>query len=91
MQTLQLPCAADALSRTRTITVAGRTVGIARPGAVIADVQARDLSGDDAILAALISRVGEDKFIPDALRAAYAGALLAECRAMTERVRTGRR
>jgi len=79
------------LVKTRLITVNGRRVGIARLCDAIADVQARGLTRDDEIKAAVIRRVEETSFIPDPLRAAYADALLAECRVVTERAGRGAR
>ena len=84
----QTPCAADALFGTRTITVKGKTVGIAGLCDAIAGVQAMDLAGDEAVKEALVARVGEDNYIPAGLAHEYAEALLAEYR-RTEGHRTG--
>ncbi len=81
MRTTQSPCAADALFGTRAITVAGRTIGIARICDAIAAVQAMYLSGNEELKAALLREVGERNYIPESLRDAYGDALMEEYRA----------
>lgn len=78
MKTTLPPCAADALFGIRTITVNGRTVGIARLCDAIADVRAMGLTGNEPLKAALVARVGKDNYIPEKLSGEYAEALLAE-------------
>ena len=85
MRTTQSPCAADALFGTQTITVNGKTVGIARLCDAIADVRAMNLSGDAAVKAALLARVGGENYIPEKFSGEYADALLAEFRRNTEK------
>ncbi|MCX6687916.1 MAG: hypothetical protein NT112_06015 [Methanoregula sp.] len=72
------PCAADALFSIRRITVRGRVVGVAQLCDAISDVRARQLASDEEIKAALPHCVSGHNYIPDALRADYAGALLSE-------------
>ena len=72
------PCAADALFWLRRITVKGRSVGIARLCDATADVRVRRITGDEQIKTALPDCVSGYNYIPDALRADYAGALLSE-------------
>jgi hypothetical protein len=55
--TLLSPCAADALSGTRQITVAGKQVGITGLDAACATVDARGLTADTAITAELMRHV----------------------------------
>jgi len=74
----QSPCAADALFGIRKITIRGKSIGIARLCDAIAEVQARGLTNDEEIKTALIECVSRHNYIPDALRAEYAQALLAE-------------
>lgn len=81
MKDTRCPCVADALFGTKSVTVDGKTVGIARLCDAIAAVQAKDLSGDDGIKEALLKEVERENYIPDSLRAAYADALLSEYRA----------
>ncbi len=87
MKITQSPCAADALYGTRSITVNGKTVGIARLCDALADVRAMNPDGDDVIREALLARVGQENYIPEKLRGEYGDALLAEYRAAE---RTGR-
>jgi len=77
MKIAQCPCAADALFGTGTITVSGKTVGIARLCDALADVRAMDLTGENALREALVSRVGQDNYIPASLRREYDDALFA--------------
>jgi hypothetical protein len=74
----QSPCAADALFGIRKITVRGKSVGIARLCDAITEVQGRGLAREEEIKTALIECVSRHNYIPDALRAEYAQALLAE-------------
>jgi len=85
MKTTQSPCAADALFGTKTITVNGKAVGIARLCDAIADVRALGLSRDDDLKRALVVRVEKDNYIPEKLTTEYAEALLAEYRAASAR------
>jgi len=78
MKITQSPCAADALFGTKTITVNGKTVGIARLCDALADVRALGLTRDEELKEALLSRVGKDNYIPVGIRDQYAVALLAE-------------
>ncbi len=73
-----LPCAADALSGTRQLTVAGKRVGITGLDAAFAAVTARGLVGDAEIEAELMHRIRENNYIPPALADEYAAAMLAE-------------
>ena len=88
MRITQTPCAADALFGTKAITVNGKSVGIAGLCDALADVRAMDLTGDEAVKAVLVTRVGKDNYIPATLVREYADALLAEYRS-TEGHRTG--
>jgi hypothetical protein len=72
------PCAADALSGIRQLTVAGKQVGITSLDAAFAAVQARGLVGDAKISAELIRRLRESNYIPPAFVDEYAAAVLAE-------------
>ena len=72
------PCAADALSGIRKITVAGKPVGIAGLPAAFAAVDAKGLTRDAEIAAELMRRVENENYIPPALAGEYAAALLAE-------------
>jgi len=74
------PCAADALSGIRKITIAGKPVGIAGLPAAFAAVDAKGLTGDAEISAELMRRAGKENYIPPALAGEYAAALLAEYR-----------
>jgi hypothetical protein len=74
----QPPCAADALYGIRSITVRGRSVGVARLCDAITDVLARRLTSEEEIKAALLDCVSRHNYVPAALRAEYAQALLAE-------------
>ena len=74
----QSPCAADALFGIRKITVRGKSVGIARLYDTITEVQAWQLTSDEEIKAALLDCVSRHNYVPDALRAEYAQALLSE-------------
>lgn len=85
MQDTKTPCAADALFGTKTITVDGKTVGIARLCDAIADVRAMNLSGDAAVKAALLTRVRQENYIPEKLSGEYADALLAEYQRTAEK------
>ena len=78
MKTTQSPCSADALFGTKTVTVAGKAVGIAGLCDAIADVRAMALDRNDALKAALLARVAEENYIPETLAGEYAEALLAE-------------
>lgn len=80
MKITQSPCVADALFGTKTITVNGKAVGIARLCDAIAEVHAMGLSRDDGVRTALLARVGQENYIPGKLREEYADALLAEYR-----------
>lgn len=74
------PCAADALFSVKPITVNGKTVGIAGLCDAIAAVRARGLTGDAAIVAALLDEAEKCNFIPSPLRGEYGTALLDEYR-----------
>lgn len=85
MQDTKSPCAADALFGTKAITVAEKTIGIARLCDAIADVRAMNLSGDAAVKTALPARVGRENYIPEKFSGQYADALLAEYRRTSEK------
>jgi hypothetical protein len=72
------PCATDALSGTRQLTVAGKQIGITGLEAAFAAVQVRGLVGDAAISAELMRRIRENNYIPPAIADEYAAAVLAE-------------
>ena len=74
----QSPCAADALFGIRKITIRGKSVGIARLCDAITEVQAQGLTREEEIKTGLVDCVSRHNDIPDALRAEYAQALLAE-------------
>lgn len=80
MKTTQPPCAADALFGTRSITVNGKTVGIARLCDAIDDVRALNLDRDDALRTALLARIRQENYVPEKLSGEYADALLKEYR-----------
>jgi len=79
------PCAADALSDVRKITVAGKPIGITGLPAAFAAVDAMGLTGDTEIAAELLRRAGKENYIPPALAGEYAAALLAEYRRTVKR------
>lgn len=83
------PCAASALFGIKTITVAGKAVGIARFCDAPATVQSMGLCSDNAIRAALLNEIEKNNYIPGPLRDDYAEVLLAEYRAAVERTGTG--
>jgi len=78
--TLLSPCAADAFSGTRQITVAGKQVGITGIDAACAAVDARGLTSDTEITTELMRRVQQDNYVPPARAAEYGAAVLAEYR-----------
>jgi hypothetical protein len=72
------PCAADALFGIMPVLVNGKPVGIIRLCDAIDDVRSLGLAYDDEIKIALLERVEQNNYIPEALRTGYADALLAE-------------
>jgi len=80
MRTTNSPCAADALFGTKTITVNGKNVGIARLCDAIAEVRSMGLHEDQEIRAALLKAVEENNYIPEPLRDEYSAALIAQYR-----------
>jgi len=74
------PCAASALFGTRQVTIAGKQVGITGLDAAFAAIDARNLTSDAEITAALMKYVQKENYVPPALVNEYAAAVLAEYR-----------
>ena len=72
------PCAASALFGTRSLSIAGKEVGITGLDAAFAAVDSRGIAGDAEITEELMRRVEQENYIPPALAAEYGAAVLAE-------------
>jgi hypothetical protein len=73
-------CAADALWRIRQVKINGIMTGINRLDECIAAVREENLTREDAIRAALVTKVGASNYIPPGLADAYGIALMEEYR-----------
>ncbi len=88
----KLPCcAADALRRIRQIPVNGIVTGITMLDETIAEVKARNLTGDGEIREALMQKIRVYNYVPPGVAEAYAQAIMAEYRKSVQEKGTGER
>lgn len=73
-------CAAEALRRIRQIPVNGIMTGITMLDESIADVKARNLTGDQEIREALMKKIRVYNYVPPGVAEAYAQAVMEEYR-----------
>lgn len=76
-------CAAEALRRIRQIPVNGIMTGITMLDESIADVKARNLTGDQEISSALMKKIRVYNYVPPRVEGEYARAVMEEYKKTT--------